>query len=101
MEPEADPIDLAELDPTRDGARFDATVARVARRAIELRKLRRALVRRGAVAFAVAMAAALVLWFSAPHRESAPPPRSPDLLEWATRDVQPAEVLELGGGYAQ
>ena len=101
MEPEPDPIDLTALDPTRDGIRFDATVARVAQRALELRKLRRALVRRGVVAFAVAMAAALLLWFSAPRREPDPQPHSPDLLDWATRDVRPDDVLELGGGYAQ
>jgi hypothetical protein len=99
MEPE--PIDLSSLDPTRDQARFDATVARIAERAIELRRLRRAVVRRGAIAFAVAMAAALLLWFSAPRREAAPPSRGVDILDWATRDVQASDVLELGGSHAQ
>jgi hypothetical protein len=102
MEPEPDRIDLAVLDPARDAVRFDATVARIASRALELRCLRRAVVRRGALAFAVAMAAALVLWFSAPRRAT-PPPRatSPDLLDWATRDVGANDVLDLGGSHAQ
>jgi len=105
MEPEPDSIDLAVLDPTRDGARFDATASRIAQRAVELRRLRRAVVRRGATAFAVAMAAALLLWFTAPRR--AEPQRdgarsaSPDILDWAMRDAKPDELLLLGGGHAE
>lgn len=101
MEPEPEPIDLAVLDPTRDAARFDSAVARVAQRAIELRRLRRVVVRRGAIAFAVAMAAALVLWFTAPRRTAPPAARNADILDWATRDVQSSDVLELGGSHAQ
>ncbi len=101
MEPEPDPIDLAILDPSREPARFDATVARVAHRAIELRRMRRTVVRRGAIACAVAMAAALVLWFSAPRRQPPAQAREPDLLDWATRDVGASDVLELGGSHAQ
>ena len=93
-------IDLSVLDPKRNGARFDAQVARIAQRAIENRRLRRAVVRRGIVAFAIAMAAGLALWFSAPARP-APPARSIDILDWATRDIGPADVLSLGGGHAQ
>jgi hypothetical protein len=101
MEPEPDSIDLSSLDPARDHARFDATVTRIAERAIELRRLRRAVMWRGAIAFAVAMAAALLLWFSAPRRESPAPSRSVDMLDWATRDVHASDVLELGGSHAQ
>ena len=104
MEPEPDPIDLAVLDPSRDGARFDATVSRIAQRAVELRRLRRAVVRRGAIALAVAMAAALLLWFTAPKRaepQSTVRAASPDILDWATRDVQPEELLIIGGGHAE
>ena len=101
MEPEPEPIDLAVLDPTRDAARFDSAVARVAQRAIELRRLRRAVVRRGAIAFAVAMAAALVLWFTAPRRSTPRAAHSVEILDWATRDVQTSDVLELGGSHAQ
>jgi hypothetical protein len=101
MEPEPEAIDLTSLDPTRDAARFDATVARIAQRAIELRRLRRAVVRRGAIAVVVAMAAALVLWFSAPRRAAPPPTRDVDILDWATRDVNASDVLELGGSHAQ
>jgi hypothetical protein len=101
MEPEPDRIDLSVLDPGRDTARFDGAVERIAQRAIELRRLRRAVVRRGAVAFALAMAAGLVLWFSAPHREPPAARRAPDLLDWATRDVSPADVLDLGVTHAQ
>ena len=99
---EAEPVDLSSLDPTRDAAHFDATVARIAQRAIELRRLRRAVVRRGGIAFVVAMAAALVLWFSAPRR-AAPPAAAPsvDILDWATRDVHASDLLELGGLHAQ
>jgi hypothetical protein len=101
MEPEPDPIDLSSLDPTRDAARFEAMASRIAARAIELRRLRRAVVRRGAIAVAVAMAAALVLWFSAPRREAPPASRGVDILDWATRDVHASDVLELGGSHAQ
>ena len=100
MEPEPDPIDLSSLDPTRDAARFDATVARVATRAIELRRLRRAVVRRGFVALAVAMAAALLLWFTAPRRDAPRAASGTDMLDWATRDVSASDVLELGGPHA-
>jgi hypothetical protein len=93
-------IDLSVLDPKRNGARFDAQVARIAQRAIENRRLRRAVVRRGVVAFAIAMAAGLVLWFSAPSRPT-PPPQSFDILDWATRDIGPTDVLSLGGPHAQ
>lgn len=99
MEPEPSPIDLAVLDPTRDPTRFDGAVARIAQRAIELRRLRRAVMRRGIVAVAVAMAAGLLLWFSAPRREAHVQPRAhqQDILDWALRDVQASDVLELGG----
>jgi hypothetical protein len=104
MEQEPDPIDFAALDPSRDPERFTATAARIAQRAIELRRLRRAVVRRGTVAFAVAMAAGLVIWFTAPHREPAGATsraRSNDVLDWAMRDIEAGELLELGGSHAQ
>jgi hypothetical protein len=94
------PVDLSVLDPRRNEARFDAAVSRIAQRAIELRRLRRAVVRRGITALAIAMAAGLVLWFAAPKR-NAVAPRSPDLLDWATRDVGANDVLGLGGSHAQ
>ena len=99
-EPEEAPVDLSVLDPQRNAPRFDATVSRIAERAIELRRLRRAIVRRGAVAFAIAMAAALVLWFAAPKRHVVEP-RSPDLLDFAERDIDANDVLGYGGGHAQ
>jgi hypothetical protein len=103
MEQEPDPIDFAALDPSRDTERFTATAARVAKRAIELRRLRRAVVRRGSVAFAVAMAAGLVIWFTAPRRERAAESsraNGAEILDWAMR-VEPSELLELGGTHAQ
>jgi len=95
MEPEPDRIDLSVLDP----GRWDDVAARVAQRGRELRRLRRAVLRRGIVAVVVAAAAALALWFGAPKRE-APRPRG-DILEWATRDVTADDVLQLGGSHAQ
>lgn len=94
------PIDLSVLDPRRDEARFTATAARVAQRAALLRRLRRAVVRRGVTALAIAMAAGIVLWFAAPKR-TASAPHAPDLLDWATRDVGADDVLGLGGRHAQ
>ena len=88
-------VDLSSLDP-RHG---DAVIARIAQRAIELRALRRAVVRRGVVAFAIAMAAALVLWLTAPKRTIDAPQRSPDVLDWATRDIDANDVL--GVSHAQ
>jgi hypothetical protein len=95
-----EPVDLSALDPKRDAVRFDAQVARIAQRAIELRRLRRVVVRRGVTAFAIAMAAGLALWFASPKRV-AMPVRHPDLLDWATRDVDASDVLQLGGSHAQ
>ena len=90
------PIDLSVLDPRPT----DATVARIAQRAIALRRLRRVVVRRGITALAIAMAAGIALWLAAPkrHVESR---RTPDLLDWATRDVGADDVLGLGGNHAQ
>lgn len=94
------PIDLSVLDPQRHPG-FEQTVSRVAQRAIELRRLRRAVVRRGLTALAFAMAAAVALWMAAPRRP-AQAPRTPDVLDWALRDdVGARDVLELGGGHAQ
>ena len=90
------PVDLSSLDP-RHG---DDVVARIAQRAIELRRLRRAVVRRGVTAFAIAMAAGLALWLSSPKRTHVDPRRG-DLLDWATRDVDAVDVLNLGVPHAQ
>ena len=103
MEPEPDdmtpPVDLSPIAPRHD----DAVYARVAARAIELRKLRRAVVRRGAVAVVLAAAAGLLFWLSAPHREvRAQPHARGDILELGMRgDVDPYELLDLGGSHAQ
>jgi len=106
MEPEPDmpvvePVDLSPLAP-RHG---DAVYARVAARAIELRKLRRAVVRRAAVAAVLAAAAAIVFWLSAPRRDvvqPSPTQRGGDILELGMRgDVDPYELLDLGGTHAQ
>lgn len=106
MEPEPDRIDLSSLDPSRDEKRWDAVASRVATRAIELRRLRRTVMRRGAIAVALAAAAGLALWLSAPRRQvRAHVPsttRSGDLFDWANRsDVDPYELFELGGDHAQ
>ncbi len=98
MEPE--PIDLSVLDPRRNATRFDAAVNRIAQRALEVRRLRRAVVRRGLVALALATAAGVVLWLSAP-RPQPPAPQPIDVLDWATRDLSAADVLAAGGGHAE
>ena len=99
MEPEPDRIDLSVLDPSRDAARWNATIGNVAARALEIRRFRRAVLRRGVVALVLSAAAALVLWFAVPRREvhRAPPPQV-DMLDWASRQ---GDVLELGGSHAQ
>ena len=107
MEPEPDmpaepAVDLSPLAPRHD----DAVYARVATRAIELRKLRRAVVRRGIVAVALAAAAAVVFYLSAPRYDTsistARPSRGGDLLDLGLRgDVDPFELLDLGGTHAQ
>src|SRR5438067_911628 len=100
--PEA--IDLDPLAPRH----ADAVYARVAARAIELRNLRRAVVRRAAVAAILAVAAAFVFWLSAPRAAQQPAPslkmhaRSGDILDLGMRtDVDPYELLDLGGSHAQ
>jgi len=100
MEPQDDAIDLSELDPKRDGPRFDAAVARIAARGRELMQLRRALVRRGVVGVVLAAAAGVALWLGAPRRPEAET-QSDELLDWALRDPQPAEILGVGGGHAR
>ena len=108
MEPEPDmpaepAVDLTSLAPRHT----DAVYARVAARALELRKLRRAVVRRGAIAAVLAAAAAVVFYLSAPRHDasissSARPSRSGDLLDFGMRaDVDPFELLDLGGTHAQ
>jgi hypothetical protein len=107
MEPEPDdmpavqPVDLSPLAPPHT----DAIYARVAARAMELRKLRRAVVRRGAVAMVLASAAAVVFWLSAPRHDASvhtDPARSRDILDLGMRgDVDPFELLDLGGSHAQ
>jgi hypothetical protein len=92
MEPEPD-VDLSLLDPSRD-PRWDQTIARVAERARVRVRLRRAVVRRGILAVALAAAASLIVWWSAPHRDPATPARG-DMLDWAVRDVSASDVLEL------
>ncbi len=95
MEPEPDRIDLAPLDPSADAARWERSIASVAARGREERRLRRAIVRRGGFAVVLAAAAGLVVWLSAPRHDAAPP--RADILDWAVRDVQPSEVLGIGG----
>jgi hypothetical protein len=98
-EPEMPAVDLSPLAPPHG----DAVYARVAARALELRKLRRAVVRRGAVAVVLAAAAAIVVWLSAPPRHQ-PVREMPahDVLDLGMRsDVDPYELLELGGSHAQ
>ena len=68
-----DPIDLSPLDPARDAARWSDMLASVAARArarhaanLRARSLSRELVRRGAPAFALAAAAAAIVWLARP-----------------------------------
>ena len=101
MESEPDRIDLSVLDPSRNASRWNAAVGNVAARALELRRLRRAVMRRGMIALVMSAAAALVVWMLAPRREASPPAvqsQRVDMLDWAQRQ---GDVLELGGGYAQ
>lgn len=103
-EPEPDRIDLSPLDPSRDKVKWETKSARIATRAAELRKLRRKVVRRAAFAVVLSAAAGLTLWLSAPkpQRHHAAHHGQGDMLDWATRDnVDPYELLELGGGHAQ
>jgi hypothetical protein len=95
MEPEPERVNLSPLDPSRDKIKWETKSARIATRAAELRKLRRKVVRRAAIAVVLSAAAGITLWFSAPHRQ--PPQQQRDVLDWATRDnVDPYELLELG-----
>ena len=103
MESEPDRIDLSVLDPTRNASRWNAAVGNVAARALELRRVRRTIMRRGMIALAMSAAAALLVWMLAPSREVSRQPvasdtQHVDMLDWATRQ---GDVLELGGGYAQ
>jgi hypothetical protein len=94
MEPESvQRIDLAPLDP----GGWQAKSAALAARALERRRLRRTVVVRGSVALAVSFAAALVLWLSAPRPAPRAPASASSLLDWATHDTDPTEVLR----YAQ
>lgn len=91
MEPER--IDLSPLD-RGDWQRKSAALAT---RALELRRLRRTVVVRGSIALGLSMAAALLLWLFAPKPAAPPPSSAPSILDWATHDTDPTEVLR----YAQ
>ena len=95
MEPEPDRIDFGSLDPAASPT-WDRTVASVAARGAEQRRLRRTIVRRGIAAVVLAAAAGIIVWLSAPHRDPAPQHRA-DILDWAVGDVSPNAVLQLGG----
>ena len=95
MEPEPEKIDLSALDP----GGWERKAAAIAARAVEKQRLRRRVVRRGAVAIVLAAAAAIAVWLGAPRREA--PRAQGDLLEWAVRDVEPSDVLGLGGNDAR
>jgi hypothetical protein len=101
MEPEPDRVDLSLLDPSRDKVTWETKSARIATRAAELRVLRRKVVRRAAVAVVLSAAAGIALWLSAPKRVMQHRQHD-DVLDWATRDnVDPYELLDLGGAHAQ
>lgn len=94
MEPEpVQPIDLVPLDP----GGWQGKSAALAARALVQRRLRRTVVVRGSIALAVSLAAAVVLWLAAPRPAPRAPQSSPSLLDWATHDTDPTEVLR----YAQ
>ena len=93
-----DRIDLAPLDP--GGWKQKSAV--LAARALDQRRLRRAVVVRGMTALALSAAAALALWFSAPtpgprHDQPASSSSSINMLDWAYRTTDPTEALR----YAQ
>jgi hypothetical protein len=96
MEPEPEKIELSVLDPGGWERKAVAIAAQAARRS----RLRRRVVRRGAIAVVLAAAAAIAVWLGAPEREPTPRTRS-DLLDWAVRDVQPSEVLGIGDNDAR
>jgi hypothetical protein len=99
MESEPEKVDLSILDPLRgdprrDGARWDRMSARITARALELRRLRQIVSRRGAVTVVLAAAAVFAFWWTTPkpvlRGES-------DILSWAVRDADPGELLRIGG----
>jgi hypothetical protein len=97
MQPDPDPIDLSSLDPRADRVRWDAAIGRVTAGGLALRRLRRALVRRGVAAVMLATAACIALWLTVPRREPMPHTTSSStVLDWALHDVTPADVLALG-----
>ena len=96
MEPEPEKIDLSALDP----GGWERKAAAIAARAVQQQRFRRRVVRRGALAVVLAAAAAIAVWFGAPRREPSHPQQH-DLLEWAVRDVEPGDVLGIGGNDAR
>jgi hypothetical protein len=102
MESEPDRVELTVLDPSRHASRWNAAIGKVTARALELRRLRRAVMRRGMIALAMSAAAALLVWMLAPRREMHATPvvseQQVDMLDWVQRQ---GDVLELGGRYAQ
>ena len=102
MEPSPDRVNLSSLDPSRDKVKWETKSARIATRAAELRLLRRKVVRRAAFAVVLSAAAGIALWLSAPKQRTHEHAQRGDVFDWATRDnVDPYELLEMGGGHAQ
>ena len=83
MEPEPEKIDLSALDP----GGWERKAAAIAARSVARHRFRKR-VQRGAIATVLAAAAAIAVWFGAPRRE-------------APRDVEPGDVLGLGGNDAR
>ena len=100
MEPEPDRIDFSSLDPTAN-PRWDGAIASVVARGRAQRRLRKAVLRRGAIAVVLAAAAGITVWLSAPRTDPAPPPSHADILDWAVGNVSPSAVLDLGGDHAR
>jgi hypothetical protein len=103
MKSDEDPIDRIDLAPLDPGG-WKQKSAVLAARALDQRRLRRAVVVRGMTALALSAAAALALWFSAPtpgprHDQPASSSSSSsiNMLDWAYRTTDPTEALR----YAQ
>jgi hypothetical protein len=94
MQPEPERIDLSALDMPN----FDGAVERITARALELRRFRSAVARRGVIAAVLVAAASVMLWLSAPRR---PAPRHADVLGWAVGATTPDQVLSIGGDHAE
>lgn len=97
-----EPIDFSTLDPSRDAARWDRTIAATVARAAASRRpsVMREVSRSGVVVLALAVAAAAAIWLGRRPGAATHVARDPitEWTRWASGEaVDPLSLIDDGG----